>query len=347
MTKVVIIGQSPAAASAVRKLREGGGDFELTIISTDGNLPYDRSFFPRLIAQKGKEAGLFCEKEDFFKSNQVAMVLDKEISRINFGRRKVFLADKIQIEYDLLIMADAPMPRLPERKGIRKLGVFTLARLESMRKLIRHLPFTETAVIEPVGWTGLETALAIRESGKDVVIVSAQEALLPDQLPHDMFGLLRSLLEKRGIRVFPNNRVEDVLGEGECQAVRLTSGKVLAAEMFIPEDVRPDLRFLEGADLVLAEGVMVTGTMQTSFPSAYAVDVMSQMQEPPLLGSYALSSRIGSAQAEAAVSAIKGAPVPFTLSLEDPQKQLGTLFSVEEIQAVQPPSAVEATAEKS
>ena len=259
------------------------------------------------------------------------MVLNKEISRINFGRRKIFLADKMQVEYDLLVLGDAPQPRLPDRKGIRKPGVFTLARIEAMRSLIRYLPFTETAVIELGGWTGLKTALALKEAGKDVVVVSVKATLLPGVLPQDLSALLVVLLEKRGVRTILNNRVEDVLGEGECKAVRFTSGKILAAEMFVVEDVRPDLRFLEGADLVMSEGIVVTGTMQTSVPSAYAVDVMFQLQDPSLVGSYALPTSIGAAQAAVVASSIKGVPATFHLEPDDPRKQLEALFSAEEL----------------
>jgi len=329
--KVVIIGQSPAVVAAIKILRQDGGDFDITLISTDNSLPYDRSFFPHLITQKGKEKGLFCEAEDFYKSNRVEVVLNKEISRINFSRRKVFLADKFQVEYDILILADAPQPRLPDRKGIRKTGVFTLARIDAMRNLIRHLPFTETAVIELSGWTGLKTALALKEAGKDVVVVSGKDTLLPGVLTQDLSVLLLALLEKRGVRVILNTRVEDVLGEGECKAVRFTSGKVLAAEMFIVEDVRPDLRFLEGADIVMSDGIVVTGTLQTSAPSAYAVDVMAQLQEPPLVGNYLLPTCIGAAQAVVAVSSIKGVTATFTLDPEDPRKRLETVFSAEDV----------------
>jgi NAD(P)H-nitrite reductase large subunit len=329
--KIVIIGQSPAAVAAIKTLRQDNGDFDITLISTDGNLPYDRFLFPRLITQKGKETGIFCETAEFYQSLRVEIVCNKEFSRINFTRRKVFLADKLQIEYDCLILADAPQPRLPDRKGIRKPGVFTLARIEAMRNLVRYLPFTETALIEACGWTGIETALALKAAGKDVVVVSGKETLLPGVLPQEMSALLLALLDKRGVRVLFNTRVEDVLGEGECKAVRLSSGKVLAAEMFIIEDIRPDLRFLEGADIVLSEGIVVTGTMQTSVQSAYAVDVMAQLQEPLLVGSYALSTGIGAAQAVAAVSSIKGVATTFTLDPLDPRSRLEAVFSSAEV----------------
>jgi len=161
--------------------------------------------------------------------------------------------------------------------------------------------------------------------------VSGQETLLPGVLPQEMSPLLVALLDKRGVRVLFNTRVEDVLGEGECKAVRLSSGKVLAAEMFIVEDIRPDLRFLEGADIVVSEGIAVIGTMQTSAPSAYAVDVMAQLQEPLLVGSYALPTSIGAAQAMVSASSIKGVAATFTLDPVEPRSRLETVFSSQEV----------------
>ncbi len=333
--KVVIIGQSPAAVAAISKLREENGDFDITLISTDGSLPYDRSLFPRLIAHKTKEKDVFCAAEDFYKANKVELILGKQVSRINFSRRKVFLAEKVQVEYDVLMLTDAPEPRLPEKKGLKKTGVFTLARIDQVRRLIRHLPFIETVVLELCGWTGVETALALRVLGKDVVAVFGAEQLLPGLLSSDDAALLRVLLEKQGVRVLLNNHVEDVLGEGEVQALRFASGKVVAAEMFVMEDARPDLRFLEGADVIVAQGVVVTGQMLTSVPSAYALDVMAELQEPRLIGSYALATWIGKAQAEVAVSSVKGVSVPFALGAEDARKHLEEIFSADQIRTAQ------------
>jgi hypothetical protein len=81
--------------------------------------------------------------------------------------------------------------------------------------------------------------------------------------------------------------------------------------------------------------------MQTSVPTAYAVDVMAQLQEPALLGSYALPTRIGAAQAEAVVSAIKGAPMTFTFVPPDARERLETVFSAAEVKAAQESRLVE------
>lgn len=335
MPKLVVMGQSPAVISIIETLRQTAQDWEITFISTDGQLPYDRGVFAKLIAHKGKEKDVLCKPEEFFKTHNVQLILDKEISRINFNRRKIFLAERSQIDYDVLIMADAPQPRLPERKGIRKIGVFHLARLDMVRRLIKHLVFTETAVVEAVTLSGVAAALAIKEAGRDVVVVMPEEKPFACVLGEDLSAVCLKLLEQKGIRVFAGNTVEDILGEGEAKAVRLKSGKILASEMVVFEDVAPDFRFLTEGDLVMTERITVTSAMRTSVANVYAVDTVMEMESPRIKGHYGLDTAIARRQGEAAAQDLLGQPAVFALEPVSSRACLEALFSSEDIHAVE------------
>ncbi|NTV30311.1 MAG: FAD-dependent oxidoreductase, partial [Candidatus Omnitrophica bacterium] len=210
--KFVLIGQSPAVLAAARVIRSSAAEGEIVIISCDGKLPYDRGLLPRLISRRVKEKELFAEAEEFVRSSGVSLVVDREISRINFNRRRIFLSEKQNLDYDVLVMADAPQVRLPGLKGIRRSGVFHLARLESVKGLVRYLPFVETVVVEVRSLQGLEAALALREQGKDVLVTSDQDRLLAGELDEASGKVLAFLLEKIGIRSILNNAFEDLLG---------------------------------------------------------------------------------------------------------------------------------------
>ena len=335
MSRLVIIGQSPAVVSAIKKIREEADGWDITLISADGERPYDRSLLAKLIARKVKENELFCETDDFYTANKVDLILDKEITRINFNRRKVFLAERAQVDYDDLIICDAPQPRLPEKKGIRKTGVFHLARLDAVRKLIKYLPFTETAVVEVVSLTGIETALALKEIGKDVIIVASEEVLLSGLLGEGTARLFLKLLEKKGIRIFLGSMIEDILGDVELKAVRLKSGKVLACEMVVFDDVAPDLRFLSEGDLVMTERITVMGTMHTNLHHVYAVDTVIEMQSPRMKGSYSQATSIGQRQGEVAAMNVRGMEAVFTMDASDGRASLEAFFSCDEVKAVE------------
>ncbi|MEI6437638.1 MAG: NAD(P)/FAD-dependent oxidoreductase [Candidatus Omnitrophota bacterium] len=329
MPKLVIIGQSPAAYAAIRTLRASGAEWTVTLISTDTHLPYDRNRFPGLLGRKLKEKDVFCSTDTFYKEGKVETILDKELSRINFNRRKIYLSDRVQVDYDALLITDGPQVRLPEIKGIRRPGVFDMARLDSMRRLLKHLLFVETVVIVPVSFRGIEMALALKEAGKDIVLVSDQERVLSSFTSDAAVDALAGFIEKSGFRVMPSNGVEDILGEGEVQAVRLKSGKVMACQAVIFEGAQPDLRFLSDTDLLMRDRICVHTTMRTNIADVYAVDAVMELSAPSYIGSYSMESDLSMRQAECAVKAILGSDEPFELTLPDPVKSLESVFPIE------------------
>ncbi len=245
MKHIVVIGQSPAAYAFVKDALERDPEAQVTLISCDGALPYDHARLPGLIDRSVKESDIFCAPQDFYAQDRIKVILDKEISRVNADRHRVFLAEKVQVAFDEITIIDAPQVKLPPLKGIRRKGVFHLVRLAAVKDLIKYLTFTETALVEPLGFAGIRAVLALKAAGKDVIALVRQEALLPGILSPERSQMLVRALEGRGVRViFSGGGVEDVIGEVEVKAVRLKSGKVVACEMFVTEDVTFDMSFL-------------------------------------------------------------------------------------------------------
>ena len=290
MATIVILGQSLAVPSVVAALREDGQERKIVFISTDGSLPYDRARLPAYIARRIGEKALFPETADFYARHKVEVILDKELSRVNVNRRRVFLADKVQVDYDALILSDAPQVRFPEMKGMRKNGVFSMARLESARRIIKYLPQVDTAVVVPSSLRGIEFALALKAAGKDVIVIGAEASFFPELLGEDLAARLGVLGEKNGLRFFLNSGIEDVLGDAEVKAVRLKSGKVIAAEMLVVEGVDPDMRLFADSDLLVRDRICVHTNMRSNVPSVYAIDAVMEFVSPKSLGGYSLAS---------------------------------------------------------
>jgi NAD(P)H-nitrite reductase large subunit len=332
--KFVIIGQSPSVTAAITTIRAKDPSHEITLVSCDGQLPYDRTLFPRFLSRKVKDKEFFIEAEDFFKANGVTTVLDKEITRINFNRCRIHLSARQSLDYDVLILADTPQVRLPNMKGIRRTGVFHLARLETARSLQRYLPFMDTVVVEPGSIRGIEAAMTLKSLDKDVLLVVKTERLLPEVVSEETSAIIVSLLEKRGIRMVLATEIDDVLGENEVKALRFKTGKVVACEAVIFENVGPDFRFLEGTELLAAERVPVTSSMRTNLENVYAVDALVQMESPKLFGSYAQERAALERQGEvAALSALGEAAVFDVLPLGD-RALLEKVFSMTELAEV-------------
>ena len=68
-------------------------------------------------------------------------------------------------------------------------------------------------------------ACALSQLKKEVTVVSAGAGLLPDIFDEETGLLLKQILEGKGIRVFSENAVEEILGEGEVKAVKLSQAR--------------------------------------------------------------------------------------------------------------------------
>ncbi|MBF0331655.1 MAG: FAD-dependent oxidoreductase [Candidatus Omnitrophica bacterium] len=342
MKNIALIGQSPAVYSAVKALLERDPSLGLTVISADGQLPYDRMLLPGLIDRSIKEKDIFCAGEDFYKEAQVQLVLNKEISRINFNRSRVFCADrvvdpkavanKVHVDFDTLIMTDAPEVRLPPLKGVRRQGVFHIATLTAVKSLIRYLAFTETVVVEPLGFAGIHAALALKAVGKDVIIASRQESILSDILPLDRSRGLARALENRGVRVmFSGGSIEDIIGESEVKAVRFKTGKVVACDMIVLEDVAPDMRFLNETGISVVDRIVTSPAGASDIAGVYAIDVIAQIHEPKFTGGYWMNTDIGVRQIDVVVASLFGDVRAMTKDDLDVRDILESFFHPQEL----------------
>lgn len=315
MKNIVIIGHAPAAHAAILAILARDPSTAITLISCDGNLPYDRMLLPGLIDRSVAEKNIYCAPVDFYQSARIQLVLDKELARINFDRKRVFTVEapgagrgpgaRLQVDYDGLIIMDAPEIRLPTLKGVRRQGVFHLARLESVRSLIRYLALTKTVVIEFSGFAGVRAALALRAAGKEVIVAVRQDRLLPDILDEDRAGMLVRGLGARGVRLLPSGGgITDIIGEAEVKAVRFASGKVVACDMVVLEDVSADLRFLDDAAVGVSGRMVVDDAFRTSFADVFAIDAVCQADQLKLIGGYGADTMAGCAQALTAVAGL-------------------------------------------
>ena len=330
MKNVVIMGQSPAAHAAVKALLDRDPSVGITLISCDGALPYDRMLLPGLIDRSIREEDIFCAGKDFYTSARVEVITGREVSRVNFSRKRIFMAEKTHVDFEGLIITDGTELRLPSFKGIRRQGVFPLARLGAVKDLVRYLAFTETVIVEPLGFAGIKAALALKAVGKDVAVVVRDQALLSGMLPAARAQALAQALEKRGLRLIPGG-IDDIIGETEVKAVRLKSGKVVACDMVVIEEAAPDLRFLNDTELAVGERIPVSGPFRTNIPGVHAIDVVCQDEALQFTGAYSLDTAMGVLQAPVAVAGLWGDDKALTPVDLLPRDLLGTFFHPEEL----------------
>jgi len=249
MSKILIIGNSLAAISAVEEVRRQDSSVEMTLFCPEGVLPYNRYFLSALVARDVRESHLFPKHEKFFHEHNVQLVLNESLARISTKRRQVTTENKTHLPYDKLLLTDLSAVKLPQVKGHHKKGIFDALRLTAARDLIKHLPFADNMAVSVTNFAGFDMACALSRLGKEIVVLSPPGGLLGEIFDDETASLLKQIIEGRGMRVI-TDEIEEILGDAEVKAVRLNSGKVMAAEAVIFDEVSADLKILSEAGLL-------------------------------------------------------------------------------------------------
>ena len=90
MKKIVILGASVAGAKAAEEIRQQDQSCEISMVSTDGFYPCDYKSFAPFLSKEINSDKVFYQPNDFYQQNNINVILDKKINRVNFNRKRVF-----------------------------------------------------------------------------------------------------------------------------------------------------------------------------------------------------------------------------------------------------------------
>ncbi len=274
MSKILIIGNSLAAVSAIEEIRKTDSSSEITLICPEGVLPYDRQRLAALVSRELKESQIYPYPQQFFQEQKVQVIFNEQIARISTKRKHITTENKTQISYDRLLLTDLGAVKLPPIKGHHKEGVFDAVSLTSIRDMVKYLLYVDNIVMPVTNFLGFNLACALSRMKKEVLIVTPTNGILPEIFDEETAALLRQIIEAKGIRVAMNNHIEEILGDTQVKAVRLKSGKVMAAEAVVIDAAYPDLKLLAESGLTEIERIKADAHLTTALPEILAADAV-------------------------------------------------------------------------
>ena len=262
--KTLVVGNSLDVLPIIENIFSLHKDEQVTLFTTEGVLPYDRSLLPALVAATANEQQIYKISEIFLAAHHPQVVTTEVLARISVKRRYLTTEKKTQIDYDRLVVVDTGHLILPNVRGYQRTGVFDCWRLSSIKEMKKHLLFADSVTVVVSNTQGLNMACAISQLKKEVTVVSSGSGLLPDVFDEETGLLVKQILEGKGIRVFSENAIEEILGEGQVKAVKLKSGKVLASDTVIFDEAKADIRMLSEPTLTDQDQLAIEASFRPS-----------------------------------------------------------------------------------
>ena len=205
-------------------------------------------------------------------------VVNDEVTKIDAEKKKVFISDGQEFNYDKLFLATGASSFIPPIEGNELKGVVTLRGLPDADKITTLMAdnTTKKMVFIGAGFISMEVASLIAAANPDVYDITVVELFnrpLPLMLDKDMAEQVEKYLEEKGITILTGEKVKKITGtNGKVSGVELDSGKKLDADMvFVNVGVQPNIKLAEDIGLDIERfGIKVNEFQETSNPDILA-----------------------------------------------------------------------------
>lgn len=277
-TKYLIIGNGMAGLAAVREIRKNDKENSITMVTSEPSLTYYRTKLTEYLAKDFKDEDLLVSKEDWYKDNNINVILSKIVEDVDVEGNKVKLDDGKEIEYEKLLLATGSRPFVPPITGKFKEGVFALRTLKDVNYIQEYLKDCEEVTVIGGGLLGLEAAWSLKELGKKVTIVEFAPYLLPRQLDEEISKRLTEKLTEEGFTIYLDSQAEEILGEGKADGIKLKGGSEFKTDaILVSSGVRSNLDLVRETSIEFDKGIIVDEKMKTNIDNIYAAGDVAEV----------------------------------------------------------------------
>jgi 3-phenylpropionate/trans-cinnamate dioxygenase ferredoxin reductase component len=264
ISRLVIVGASLAGLRAAQAARKAGFDGRLVVVGEEPHLPYTRPPLSKELlagAHSIDQVHLPCDTLD------VEWRLGVSAASLDRARRRVVLSDGDEVAYDRLILATGSRPRRWPGSGADLEGVHVLRTVDDSLALRAAFDRRPRVAIVGAGFIGCEVAQTARKEDLDVTLIDiADTPMLP--LGPELGQWCADLHRGHGVDLRLGTGVAGLLGDGRVEAVELTSGERIDAEVVVVGlGAVPNTEWLVGSGLRADPGLECDATLTVAADS--------------------------------------------------------------------------------
>jgi len=270
-TKYLIIGNGIAGLSAVKEIRKNDTNGSITMVSSEPYLTYYRMRLTECLYKGFKEEEILVNKENWYKENNIEVLLNKIVEKLDTDNNEIKLDDGMEIKYEKLLIATGSRPFIPPVTGKFKQGVLALRTLRDLEYINNYLNTKKNITIIGGGLLGLEAAWAFKQLGKEVNIIEFYPYLLHKQLDEELSRKLEEKLLEEGINIYFNAATEEILGESVANGIRLNNGEEIKTDaVLFSVGVRSNLDLIRDTKIEFNRGIIVDNNLRTNIDNVFA-----------------------------------------------------------------------------
>lgn len=257
--RVLIVGGGPAALAAARGYREAEGTGDVTILTPELVLPYERPPLSKdFLRGELDDSQLPIEDDAWYENHGVDVRLGGEVETLDPQARTLVLGSGEALRYDACVLATGAEPSVLPIPGATEDWVLLLRTLATARVLRDRAADAKTALVVGSGFIGCEAAASLAMRGVQTTLVSDEAIPHAARLGEAAGRRIQGWLEQLNITLRLGEELEE-LAEDAADLVLMATG------------VTPRAGLAEAAGIKTEDGrIVVDEQMRTSAEGVYA-----------------------------------------------------------------------------
>jgi nitrite reductase (NADH) large subunit len=270
---LVVVGNGMAAARLVDELAKVAlGRYAIAVIGEEPRLAYNRVLLSSVLAGETASHDIELRPASWWRDRGVTVKYGYVATEIDVGRRELKIANEESIGFSRLVLATGSTPLRLNVSGAGLAGVHTFRDSRDVDLLLTLAAQRKRVVVVGGGLLGLEAAYGLVKAGASVTLLHLMDRLMERQLDAPAAELLKSLVERKGIRILLNANTARLHGETRVEGIELTDGRRIDADAVIfAAGIRPNVALAKEAGIPVGRGIVVDDCLQTGAPDIFAI----------------------------------------------------------------------------
>jgi len=267
-SKYIILGGGMVAGyaakeSASRGLRSG----ELTIISAEDTLPYERPPLSKgFLSGKDTEDAILSNKLEWYEKQGIDLKLRTTIDKIDLKEKRLYADSGEVFEFAALLIATGSSAAKLVCPGNDLPNVFYLRSLADSRKIREKVANFKQAVVIGGGFIGMEVASVLSQKNIDTSLIIREDRVWSRVFTRAMSEFFERYYLSRGVKLLKNASVASLQG-GDRIDVSLLSGRKISCDMVVAGvGAAPVTDLFAKSGLAIENGIAVNEYLETNQP---------------------------------------------------------------------------------
>jgi nitrite reductase (NADH) large subunit len=270
---LVIVGNGMAAARLVDELAKAAlGRYAIAVIGNEPRLAYNRVLLSSVLAGETASHDIELRPASWWRDRGVTLKYGCVVTEIDVGRRELKIAGEESLTFSRLVLATGSSPLRLNVPGADLAGVHTFRDSRDVDLLLTLAAQKKRVVVVGGGLLGLEAAYGLAKAGAAVTLIHLMDRLMERQLDAPAAELLKTLVERKGIKVLLNANTARLHGEKRVEGVELTDALRIDADAVVfAAGIRPNVALARDAGISVNRGIVVDDHLQTDAADIFAL----------------------------------------------------------------------------